>query len=281
MADRQVHGGLHRPAFRRTMQIGGRQRPIQRQGRLGRFEAGRRRDGADDELGRRRAIGARRQVRRQQAGEEAVPVADQGGDIGHALGFEEGQQLASLGRIAAPVVRAVEAVALGRPVGLDALGQVLPVGAPVQHADRIAPQLPARGRAGQPILQPLFLAGAQHAAGRSVAARVGQVLAAEADRCGRAAGQGAARVKRLDRVLGRVPGEAAHGEGCGVRALGRRLGAEGAVVGQDQLDIGAPAQGAVDQQAVDGRMIVPLMRQAVGVEIGQRRVLHRRRQEAL
>jgi hypothetical protein len=56
------------------------------------------------------------------------------------------------------------------------------------------------------------------------------------------------------------------------RLLEDRLGAERAVVGEDQIDVLAPSEGAVDLQAPDRREVSLLQAQSVGVELAERRV---------
>src|SRR5262249_18568502 len=134
---------------------------------------------------------------------------------------------------------------------------------------------PARRRGAQPVEEPRLLRRPQHRLRRRRPPRVGELGAAPADRRGRlAAAPGAAGIEDLDDVLRLEGGEALGREGIALWAVADRLGAERAVVGQDELDVRAEAEGAVELEAPDRRQVAGLEAEAVVVEAVDPRVAH-------
>ncbi len=157
-------------------------------------------------------------------------------------------------------------------VGQDSLvrpgGQVLRVGARVERALRIAPDLPRRGRAPELVLEPCLLLRPEDRLRRCVPLRVGDMRVVEADlRRGIAAVEGAPAVENLHHRLGK------HADELVAAELSERRVAEGirapiaVLVGDDQVQVPAVAQRPVGLEAVDRRQVVRLHPQPVAVEL--------------
>src|SRR5262249_14107419 len=89
----------------------------------------------------------------------------------------------------------------------------------------------------------------------------------------------ASRVQDLQSLLRKQLGKVPAHQWLGRSPLTRLFGSVAALIGQDQLDVPAPAQSAVSRQTPEGRKVVWLIPQTLLVEIVDRRVLHSWRAE--
>src|SRR5437867_892197 len=211
-----------------------------------------------------------------------MTVADDRCDAGYSLPLDEAQNLAAFVAIAGPVVIGKLRVARARPAWPNLWRQILKVDAPIEHTDRVRPELPHRGRRTQPIEEPCLLRGAEHRLRCRVDAWVGNVRVAEANgRRRMAAVVRAARVESLDHVLCNDGGKSRRTEARRVRCVSERLRPIAAVVGEDEVDVAAPAQRTKDRETVDGGEIAALHAKALLVEIANRCIGDGRRVEAL
>src|SRR5256886_10373966 len=113
------------------------------------------------ELDRRRRKRFRWQPDRHQPGEERVPIAGDADEARDVFAPHQLQDLVSFGAVTRPVVVAELAESGGRPPRL-VVRKILQIGAPVQHRDRIRPQLPCRGGRAQPAEKPFLLCASEH-----------------------------------------------------------------------------------------------------------------------
>src|SRR5262249_12667184 len=131
---------------------------------------------------------------RRDAGPEAVAIAGDGDEAGETLVADEIVDLGALD-VRGAVVSAPDAGAHGaRPRPPRSAPEGLRVGAKVERALRVAPDLPRRTRRREALLEPLLLLGAEDRLRRCIAPRVRDILAVEADRL-RPLGVRAARVE--------------------------------------------------------------------------------------
>src|SRR5690242_9077063 len=105
---------------------------------------------ACDEFDRDRIETLRRERFRQQPRLERVTVARDGHQPGNAMFSKEAQNLSPFDAIVGPVVSAELGVAGCGPTQTGISRQVLKIQSPVEHANRIAPELPGRSRSAQP-----------------------------------------------------------------------------------------------------------------------------------
>ena len=143
-------------------------------------------------------------------------------------------------------------------------------------AGGVAPDLPGRLRTAQALEEPRLLLGAKNRLCRLVFAEIGDLIAAKADRLRRlAAVVSAPRIHDFHRFFRHEFRKMRARKRLRFRSTGRFLGAIAVLVGDDQVDVAAPAQCAITLEAADGREIVCFLAQAVFVEMRNRRIDHR------
>ncbi len=157
---------------------------------------------------------------------------------------------------------------------------MLRIDAPVGGAQRIAPDLPGGLRAAQAFEEPGFLPRPQHGLRGFAGAIVGHTLVAEGQlRRRMAVGVVPAGVELHRQFLGNPAQRVAFEQRVDFVVRTGVARAETVLVGDDQVDVPAPAQGAIGDQAVDRGEVVGFAAQAVVIEIGHRRIDHMRRIE--
>src|SRR5215831_1427668 len=218
------------------------------------------------------------------AGPEAVKVARDDRKPGDLRVANEIVDLAALGPGTAVIAAAQSRERTGRPRLLrQARGQILRVGARLERALRVPPDLPRRRRALQLVLEPGLLLGSKNGLRRRVLLRVCDVPVFELELRGRMAPVvSASPVEHLRDVLGEHAVEVPPVAKLAERVVAERVGAAIAVlIGDDQVEVLAPAQRPIAFQTVDRYEVVRLDAEAVVVELLDRNVLDGRRPELL
>src|SRR5688500_6668688 len=124
-------------------------------------------DGAGDGVAAARLERARWQCFRGATGPERMTIAGDDREPADALLTHEVEDLRALRHVATPVAGTERCVARAGPrARSDAGRKILRIGAPVERAERVAPDLPGRGRALQLLQEPPLLHSAEHAVRR-------------------------------------------------------------------------------------------------------------------
>src|SRR5262245_31885976 len=181
------------------------------------------------------------------------------------------EDLAAFGDQLAPVAAAKTGKARTAPQGRSGR-QILRVRSRGERRKRVAPDLPWRARGLQLGEEPRLLLRTEHRRGRLGSARVGDVLSSELDRGGRvAAVVGLASVVDLEDFFGDEVGELRLVELVPLGSVGRDGRPIAALIGEEQIEIGAPLRGTVRLQAGDRREVVLLLSESLSIELRDRR----------
>src|SRR5580704_2882045 len=222
------------------------------------------------------------QCARCQSCPKAVAVSCHRGKTRDSVGLDEVINLAPLCVRGAVVSQRRSPVTFSWPWLPGSLRQVLQIGTHIERGRGIAPNFPGRFRFPQAFEKPGLLFGAENGLRWTVFREIRNLDIAEADRRRRLpATVGSARIQNFHRLFSNELRKVILRKKLGLGPVGGFLGTIAALVGDDQFDVPAPAQGTVTLQAPNGGQIIRFLTEAVLVKTSDRHVEHLRRIESI
>src|ERR1043165_4661269 len=191
---------------------------------------------------------------------ETVPVSRNDREAGDLRFAHVVVNFLSLGVGRSVVVTAELRISICGPRLLDHSGwEVLRVRAPVERAERIAPDFPRRSRFAQLVLEPGLLVGAEDGARWRLLSRIRNAHIAEVELGGRPpAVEGASRVERDHRLLGKHSVEGRVINFSNPLSVSWVVAAEAVLVSNEEVKVLAVAEHPISDQTADRGQIVRL-----------------------